>query len=119
MKKPAFGSYGNYASSNYGAHCQFFTDPKGNTFYFSYETLVAFETPQHGLTVIRNYWGTTTGKHLGWIDHGRKSQRVDRETFDRLYAERIDGQAPQASEQDEASTRLNPVITVDAPDAFV
>lgn len=117
MQKPSFGSYGNYSSSNYGAHCQYFTDPNGNTFYYSYDTLVAFETPQHGLTVLKNYWGPTTGKHLNWIDDGRKNQRVDRDTFNRLYAERIEGQP--GNQQDEASCRLSPVIEADAPDAFV
>lgn len=48
--------------------------------WFSYETIVAFRTPQTGLVVCENVWGTTTGKHLNWIDDD-KSIRVPREEF--------------------------------------
>lgn len=48
--------------------------------WFSYETIVAFRTPQTGLVVCENVWGMTTGKHLNWIDDD-KSIRVPREEF--------------------------------------
>jgi hypothetical protein len=60
-----------------------FTDTKGNQFLFSYETLVAFQSTKTGLVCLKNYWGTTTGKHLNWIQPD-KSKRVDQENFDKL-----------------------------------
>lgn len=83
-------NYGNYSSENYGFHSMGFTDAQGNDFYFSYDTLVAF-APRFGRkVVIKNYWGNTTGKHLNWIDGGDKANRVDQETFDKLYNELIE-----------------------------
>lgn len=79
---PAVSNYGNYSSDNYGAHTLMFT-VKGIDFYFSYQTLVAFFGPKNGRVVQRNYWGKTTGKHLNWIDHGRKDERVDQKEFER------------------------------------
>lgn len=85
MKLPKFGTYGNYSSDNYGAHCLYFVDASGNSFYFSYKTLVAF-SGKNGLVCIQNYWGPTTGKHLNWIEPDH-SERVDKETFERLLGE--------------------------------
>ena len=60
-----------------------FRDNFGNSYFFSYDTLVAF-TDDNGLCIRENVWGTTTGKHLNWIDRD-KSIRVDSKTFeDRL-----------------------------------
>jgi hypothetical protein len=79
---------------NYGtgqANSIVVTDSRGIDYYFSYRTVVAFRTPDHGLTVRRNEWGPTTGKHLTWIDGGSKdakAARVDGDTFARLLAER-------------------------------
>ena len=83
---PSFSSHGNYASSNYGAHCLAFSTPKG-TVYFSYKTPVAFETIQTGLRVRVNDWSTTTGKHLNAIDGGNKKARISGEQFERELAE--------------------------------
>jgi hypothetical protein len=86
MQLPTFSSYGNYSSDNYGAHClSFNVGPL--TVWYSYSTMVAFRFDGHNRVVIKNYWATTTGKHLNWIDGGDKRNRVDQETFDRLYAE--------------------------------
>lgn len=82
-----FWSYGNYSSDNYGAHTMAFRDTSGDIFYFSYDTLVGFET-QGQRHVIKNYWGPTTGKHLNWIDGGSpraKEKREDEETFNANY----------------------------------
>ena len=77
-----FRSYGKYASSNYGAHCLEFT--VGNrSYYFSYDTLVAVFIPGKGIQCIQNYWSTTTGKHLNWIEPDHK-KRLDAKSFDRL-----------------------------------
>ena len=84
-KLPSFRSYGQYASDNYGAHTLVFTDSQGNSFYFSFKTLVAFISNK-GLVCSKNYWGVTTAKHLNWIQPD-KSKRVDSDTFKKLYDE--------------------------------
>lgn len=53
---------------------------KGMSLYFSYETIVAFHTFQTGMVICKNIWGTTTGKHLNWLDTD-KSTRVCYEDF--------------------------------------
>jgi hypothetical protein len=52
--------------------------------WFSYRTLVAFRHPSCGIVCIKNYWKTTTGKHLNEIqpDH---TKRIGKEQFDELY----------------------------------
>ena len=73
-------NYGNYSSDNYGAHTLCFVTPMGK-FWFSYETLIAFNINGE-FHIRKNDWGTTTGKHLNWIDDD-KTIREDRETFER------------------------------------
>lgn len=82
---PTVRSYGNYNSSNYGAHCLRVVLPCG-MFWFSYETLVAFETPKTGLVIRKNDWSTTTGKHLNAIDSD-KSKRISGEEFEKKFQE--------------------------------
>jgi hypothetical protein len=79
---PEIESYGNYSSSNYGAHCLRVKVGKV-TVWFSYSTPVAFMV---GTTkvVSENIWGQTTGKHLAWIEPD-KSKRVSREEFEKLW----------------------------------
>lgn len=89
MKQVNFFNYGNYSSDNYGVHSLAFEDSKGNTFYFSYKTLVAFKTKEGKLFVIKNYWGATTGKHLNWIDGGDKKARLSKEDFMEAYKKYI------------------------------
>lgn len=72
-------NYGKYSSDNYGAHTLCFEAPNGR-YWFSYETLVAFQINGE-FHIIKNYWNTTTGKHLNWIN-GDKNIREDRETFE-------------------------------------
>lgn len=86
MKTIKFENYGKYSSNNYGAHTLCFTDPKGNDFYFSYDTLVAFRSLKTGLVCMKNMWGVTTGKHLNWIQPD-KTKRVGAELFDNLLKE--------------------------------
>lgn len=64
-----------------------FSFPNGLQFFYSYSTLVAFESTFSGLVVQKNSWSTTTGKHLNWIDDGDKKSRVDAETFEKKLAE--------------------------------
>ncbi len=54
--------------------------------YFSYSTIVAFRYRAQ-LYVIKNYWSTTTGKHLNWIDGGRKKSRLSEEDFNQKLNE--------------------------------
>lgn len=91
MKKPNFRSYGNYQNEDYGTHSMVFTDLQGNSFYYSYETLVAFRTSKTGLVCRQNEWGTTTGKHLNWIEPNKK-RRVTEAEFDRIYLETFSGE---------------------------
>lgn len=84
MSLPTVSNYGEYASSNYGAHTLCFTDERGYDFYFSYQTCIAFRTPKTGLVVRENSWGPTTGKHLNWIDGGRKKDRIGHTRFEAL-----------------------------------
>ncbi len=82
---PAFNSYGRYASDNYGSHCLQFSDGAGNMFWFSYQTLVAFNVG-NGKIVHSNDWGPTTGKHLNWIDGGDKKRRLSDSDFKAAFA---------------------------------
>jgi hypothetical protein len=49
--------------------------------HFSYETLIAFFTPETGLVVRMNDWKNTTGKHLNQIDGGNNKGRLSSEEF--------------------------------------
>lgn len=82
MKNISYYNYGNYSSDNYGAHTLCFNTPTGK-YWFSYDTLVAFMINGE-FHIIKNYWGTTTGKHLNWIDSDHRI-REDRETFENNY----------------------------------
>ena len=89
---PRYSNYGQYASSNYGAHTLRF-DLGKVTVWFSYSTVVAFRVDGHDRVVHQNDWSTTTGKHLKWIDGGSaqaKKARVDDETFQRLWKEQAE-----------------------------
>ena len=81
-KDIGFFSYGSYSSNNYGVNCLAFQNKNG-IFYFSYSTLIAFKSYKTGnLYIIKNYWGTTTGKHLNWINPD-KSIRLDEKEFNK------------------------------------
>lgn len=77
-----WNNYGEYSSDNYGAHSLCFEDHVGK-YWFSYNTMVAFRIGGE-FHILKNYWSTTTGKHLNWI-HPDKSIREDQETFDANY----------------------------------
>lgn len=85
MQEINFFNYGEYSSNNYGSHSLCFITPAGR-FWISYNTLVAFEICGE-FHIIKNYWGTTTGKHLNWInpDHRiREDDDVFNENLTRL-----------------------------------
>ena len=50
------------------------------TLWFSYETIIAFDSWKTGFWISKNYWGTTTGRHLNEI-HPDKNKRVTDTTF--------------------------------------
>ena len=82
-----FWNYGQYSSDNYGAHSMAFEDAYGNKYWFSYSTLVAFQGKYTERYVRKNEWGTTTGKHLNWIDGGDKKNRLDSDEFKQKFEE--------------------------------
>lgn len=61
----------------------------GTSYWFSYQTLVAFYSPKTGKVVHQNDWSRTTGKHLNAIDGGAKASRVDSATFAAKLAEAL------------------------------
>jgi hypothetical protein len=75
--------------SPYGGANTIRVDLMGFTFWWSYETLVAFRVPGHPMVVHENVWTKTTGKHLTLIDGGRLKERVDADTFKRLLKELV------------------------------
>ncbi len=79
------GSYGEYASDNYGAHA-LMVDVGNLRLYFSYQTVIAFDHPSTGLVVRKNDWSTTTGKHLNWVDNGNRAKRLCGEEFEAKLA---------------------------------
>lgn len=79
MNNIRYYNYGEYSSDNYGAHTLCFETPQGK-YWFSYNTLVAFEMCGE-FHIIQNYWGPTTGKHLNWINDN-KAIREDKEMFE-------------------------------------
>lgn len=82
MNLPTISSYGNYESDNYGAHT-LCVDFDNFRLYYSYKTIVAYYDLQDGLVCSENVWGTTTGKHLNWIQSDKK-KRVKSEQFDTM-----------------------------------
>lgn len=80
---PKIDSYGRYTNSNYGTHTIQVTIGC-YTLYFSYKTLIAFDSPTTGLVCRENEWGPTTGKHMNWVQD--KKQRVSSEEFTKLWA---------------------------------
>lgn len=84
---PKISNYGNYSSDNYGAHTLQVEFDKF-TLYYSYETIVAF-ADEKGLVCSENVWGTTTGKHLNWINPDKKG-RVKYAIFETLLKEMLE-----------------------------
>ena len=82
-------NYGNYSSDNYGAN-SIAIELGTRTIYYSYDTIVAFRgTNSKGVyfdCVIKNYWGTTTGKHLNFINPDKKV-RLDKTDFEKKLNE--------------------------------
>jgi hypothetical protein len=92
MNLPTISSYGQYSSSNYGAHC-LRLDFGPITVWYSYDTPVAFHIDGQNRVVRKNDWNRTTGKHLRWIDghlsKDKNSGRVDGSTFENLWVQHV------------------------------
>ena len=77
-------NYGNYSSDNYGAN-SIAIELGSRTIYYSYDTIVAFRGTnskgEYFNCIIKNYWGSTTGKHLNFINPNKKI-RLDSEEFE-------------------------------------
>lgn len=80
-------NYGNYSSTNYGTNT-IAVEMGPLTFYFSYDTIVAYRSPQDGMVMSENVWGPTTGKHLRII--GGNGERLPREEFKAKVAKLTD-----------------------------
>ena len=82
-------NYGNYSSDNYGAN-SIAIELGTRIIYYSYDTIVAFRgTNSKGVyfnCIIKNYWGTTTGKHLNFINPDKKI-RLSRDDFEKKLNE--------------------------------
>lgn len=87
MKLPKISSYGNYSNNNYGAHT-LKVDMGTFELYYSYETIVAYYDSQDGLVCSVNQWGTTTGKHLNFIEPNKKN-RVEVDVFEAMLQEML------------------------------
>lgn len=63
------GSYGEYASVNYGVNTLRLYIKGKITLWYSYDTIVAFRYNKlfDKVQMSPNEWSTTTGKHLNWI----------------------------------------------------
>ena len=83
-------NYGNYSSDNYGAN-SIAVRMGERTVYYSYDTVVSFcgknSKGEYFNCTSKNYWGTTTGKHLNCIDGGDKKSRLDAEEFNNKLQE--------------------------------
>lgn len=77
---PEISNYGDYSSSNYGAHTLRVDISYKLTLWYSYSTVIAFSTDSQRF-VSENVWGVTTGKHLNWIDDGNKKNRLPHSIF--------------------------------------
>ena len=57
----------------------------GERVWYSYNTIIAFETPKTGLVVCENIWSVTTARHLGNL--APKSARVKNDKFVEMLRE--------------------------------
>jgi len=54
----------------------------GQSVAFSYRTIIGVNNRNGSGWFVRvNEWGPTTGKHMNYLDDGRKSERVDGATL--------------------------------------
>lgn len=71
-------AYGDYKSDWNGRAMKLVLD--GITIWFSYSTPIAFRNHGGKIVATENRWGTTTGRHLNFLEPN-KDRRVDADTF--------------------------------------
>jgi len=59
------------------------------TLNFSYETVIAFDSPFSGFVISENVWSTTTGRHLNEI-HPDKDLRITHNEFEKKLQETLE-----------------------------
>ncbi len=72
-------NYCDYSSNNYGSSRA--VQIGSLTLYFSYDTIIAFNSPKNN-AIRENSWSSTTGKHLNAINPNH-SVRLDSEKFEK------------------------------------
>lgn len=80
----SISGYGKYEGENYGKNC-LRVDIGDLILYFSYATVIAFQTPETGFMASENDWGPTTGKHIKWAESewgASKKERIPTGKFD-------------------------------------
>jgi hypothetical protein len=85
---PRISSYGQYDSDNYGVNSlqvQF----DSFTLFYSYQTIIAYKDNQDGFVMCKNSWGTTTGKHMNWLDEDH-SKRIDGNLFEQKLKDMLE-----------------------------
>jgi len=73
MELPEIRGYGQYESDNYGVN-SLMVDFNNFRLYYSYKTIIGYYDSTDGEVVCKNNWGTTTGKHLNWINPDHKKR---------------------------------------------
>lgn len=81
---PRIYNYEQYDSDNYGVHSLAVTFDYFTLFY-SYDTIIAFKD-KDGFVMRENIWGTTTGKHMNWLDDDHKKRIPSQEFEQKLQA---------------------------------
>lgn len=58
----------------------------GYTYFFSYETPIAFKPHGSPAYVTQNMWGKTTGKHINYIKEHYDHIQISKQEFDEAMA---------------------------------
>lgn len=87
---PTISNYGDYSSSNYGAHT-LRVDVGNLVLWYSYQTVIAFRADGRNTVVSENCYGVTTGKHINWVDGGDKKSRLPRPEFEKQLTDVLKG----------------------------
>ena len=85
---PTISNYGEYSSDNYGSHTLKVSFPNNFALFYSYDTIIAF-SDREGFVISENNWGTTTGKHLNFLERDKKA-RLPRKEFELKLQEMLD-----------------------------
>jgi len=104
----SFEPYGDYTNGNYGLNT-IKIRTNGHTFWFSYDTLVAFKRACGTLRVHESDWGRTPGKHLNWIDGGDTKSRLSDREFRRMLQEDFGGEVEAKAHGSKFSIIVRPV----------